>query len=628
MQTVFDVLIVIISGILVNYLTELLKSLNIIKTTGNTLNTIVVGITTIIWVLLIIFKKRYGKHEKKKNTKERTKMITSIRDELLNLEVRTLRSVYGYCMSNNYHSENWLDATKNRIINKQNGNSAHKSNYQINTAITPFGLDALDVTTLCTLIYYDFNNYVYIGDQQDFKEHISKIRTDKNMIESHISEVTPRLEYFCGVLNALNNLSVFINYIKEFVSDEEFLREINKISKDLDTQILRWSNEFHEEFSDDDPEMAIIKEMQRLVSIMDEENNDYIPLSYDELNAISKDIDLMKDIDEVFFDRLPSGGLAIIADAGYGKSWALRRIAGLLADRYLKNEATVEDHKLLPVFIELGVTTESDILKIVEDRFSLKDERQARDFIKTTHICFIVDAFDEARDDVRENISDKLREYRHYENIKILCSARGTENRRFIPQDLPIYSIFELTDNKLKLFFDKLENEDQRSLANKIWFEGHNTEALKACKNAFTVSCFVDLIRLGNANDNYCTDDQIIFDLMKSLIRREIGVSERKIENKIGKSALICTEAEVEQFLILADDIIGLNSFINANEFYQQMENRLFVEKGHSDAVQIARSMVQTGIMRRPNDLSIGFRHKKFRDVVNRFEKESKEVGI
>lgn len=313
-------------------------------------------------------------------------------------------------------------------------------------------------------------------------------------------------------LTSLSHMKAFVEYVgrpefdwnqKQKFVDEYRLR-IRRISE-LCRQLV---GEDHW----DEAECAstiLVYEQELRQNAMDMKEQ-YVPLSYRKSDSTKDTVSLeqLLELEE---------GIVLVADAGYGKTWSLREMAGILAERYLTNT-----DKHIPIFIEMGKIT-TNVAKPVSEainselfRGKLTDEK-LNDFMQSHSLVLFIDGMDEALNPVAEMVRIELENLNSYGNLKICGGTRSSHRNKF-PDALSQFDICDLETEELRMFIEKNVSAEYVEQATRDWI----TDEVSLFRNIKTPFYITSYCKAINSGRKPTSELEIIEFCVEGIIQREL----------------------------------------------------------------------------------------------------------
>ena len=160
--------------------------------------------------------------------------VRTMKCDVQSLQLQILQEFFKLQMAAAYGTS-WTCEVARVVEEKFAADDQFKHNYiGIKNILDNEGVETLDekrmdVTVLSSLILYNFLNECRVGSK--FEEHIQRIRNDKNVLISHLSNPTDILEGTTRKTQALMNLRNFLRYLAN--SDWQHPRKVMFTSKFL-----------------------------------------------------------------------------------------------------------------------------------------------------------------------------------------------------------------------------------------------------------------------------------------------------------------------------------------------------------------------------------------------------------
>ena len=274
-------------------------------------------------------------------------------------------------------------------------------------------------------------------------------------------------------------------------------------------------------------------------------------------------------------------GMRIVAEGGYGKSWSLSEIAGRFAEKYLDSD--IEGDKPIPVLIDLGKMYKgcSSISQKIGQLVFKGKEDYVSDFFKQNKIILLIDAMDEAKAEIQDDVSRELAALKEtYPNITLVCASRKSCIDRY-PISIPCYAIKELDDNQIidyikKAIPEEISNrEDLIEKAKSDWIGETHKEFLRKNRTPFYINCYVELVSETGDND-FVDTTQLIEKFLKSTIDREISKTGFNSDRETFLNFLI----NFCRLLDDGDEERGRLLALPENDVIRELTNSIVIEKG------------------------------------------------
>lgn len=472
-------------------------------------------------------------------------------------------------------------------------------------AVTDF-----DVTALNSLIRFDFPSVCC--PRMDTNRKIGHIALDRNGF-SHISNFRDTQHIYQLEDTAVKHMeellthlqSIGWNYpliIRKYLGtgyNDGLLNEISQLV----------ASERNEET---ERESVILHYLQELWLSRQERKGQYVALSYN----LDGKWDDKKLLDELIDTNLVNEqtGMRIVAEGGYGKSWTLYEIAGRYAKAYLEN--ATDEQLAIPIVIELGKLYKdcSSIGKRIAQLFFKGDESKVLDFYNVNKIILFIDAMDEAKSDIRSDVSRELA-FMHgrYPNILFVCASRKSCIDKY-PISIPCYAIKELDDGQIMEYIEKVIPENLVEQSKEDWIGEHRKEFLSKNRTPFYISCYVDLI-CETGDHDFVDTTQLIEKFLNAIIEREIN----KTGFQSDKMTFINFLIELCRLLDAESADGGKVTALPENDIIRELSARIAVEEGQASIKAVGRKLVEIQVLERDDEgMLLSFAHQNYREYINR----------
>ena len=469
-------------------------------------------------------------------------------------------------------------------------------------------LFAIIPTSLFYILHmlHDFFNQCKVGT--NFKQHIRKIQEDKNRLVSHISNHSDILNVKILELTAIKNIRSFLTYLQNstwsYPKKQEFVDKYQEKVETITAGIFK-------EVDGDDKKTVEFEStrrnyLARLISEQAENSLEYIPLSY----KVDDGTAMRFNLEELFTLPNNNRGFVIFSkEAGYGKTWSIQELAGQCANRVLKEGSENIPTPILIRIGELAVSEEPIIQAVQEILFPGSDNvEMAKEFIRENQVILFVDGMDEADIDNKEPIRRELRRLLTNAGGVTLIGGTRESDRQLYPEELPQYSICDLSDEQVKAFIDKLIlNEEQKKSARYDYFENSQTSFLKSLRSPFYLKCFIDFVKEGQKAPLSDTD------MMNRCI-------DKMIEREISKGFKVTVQI-VNEFLAKLSELIGNErNCVIEQEALEAIEKSLIYDKTeYASVARIKDTLVELQILREVvperQAVLLGFWHSKYKSL-------------
>ena len=537
--------------------------------------------TLILVLLTLLFIELFAKLSQSRNQKRRNKKMERAVEDL---QLSVMQEFFKIRMQQAYGAE-WTSNVKSVVRDRFDNNDQHRQNYQgIYDVLQHEGVETLDekdmdITSLSALMLYDFFDQCKVGT--NFRQQIRNIRIDKNELVSHIPNHNDILNVKILELTALKDIRSFLTYLgnsnwnyndkQRFVA--QYQEKVEQLTRDI-FKGMAGENQEEVEFESNRRNYCV-----KLISERAENASEYIPLSYKVDDGSAKRYGL----DELFDLPSNSKGFVIFSrEAGYGKTWSIQELAGKCAESALGDNAN-----FTPILLRMGELPvhEEPIMKAIQEALYLGDEsiEKARKFIMQEKVVLFIDGMDEA---AKENKEPAWRELKKLlsssKNIRIVGGTRESDIQWY-PDEIPKYSICELSDKQVEAFIDKLiPDEEQNKSAKFDYFENPRTGFLKNLRSPFYLKCFIDFVRVGGTSPDSDTD------MMNRCINK-------MIEREISVKGFRATVQIVNEYLAKLSELIGNDRrYMPENEALKALrDNLMYDTENYASVAQMKDTLIE-----------------------------------
>ena len=613
--------------LLLNVLLQLVLQTFLQRYFDNYLIPILIGIVVLAVVVAVswgiyisVIKQRVIKGKEKK-------MIQSSRDKIQALQTEVLQDFFEIQMTSSF--SNWKEEVQSIVVARQN--SSYSTYKEMKDTFDEKGLDAVtvkdfDVTALSALMRYDFRTECCLNNQT--RRIISHIVIDRNGF-SHISNYKDIQNIISIEETALANINDFLCHLQSatwnYPQKDQFFRKYLGTGNH-DGMIEEVSQSVASEYNKETEIKSYIRHyLQNLQIVMEEREVKYVGLSYN----LDGHNDEKKMLEELVESNLvtSSVGLRIVAEGGYGKSWTLSELAGRFAKAYLDCHVEENDNPI-PVLIELGKLYNdcNSIRKKIAQLLFLGDENLVDDFYRNNRIILLLDAMDEAKAELQEDLSREIISIRDtLPNTTLVCSSRKSCIEK-IPIDIPCYAIKELDDAQICDFMvrsipKELQNREVVvEKAKSDWIGEKRKEFLRNNRTPFYLSCYVNLICETGDND-FVDTTQLIEKFLNAVIDREI----RKTGFNSDKTTFINFLRELCRLMDSGDENGNRMLSVPENEAVKRITDLIIIEEGKASVKAICRKLVEIQLLSRDeDDMLLSFAHQNYKEYINRKYPEKK----
>lgn len=538
-------------------------------------------------------------------TKRRIKVMGQ---KVRNLQLQIMQSFFLMQMKAAF-GETWQQAVKQVVEARIAANDPHKSNYQgIYNVLRKEGVETLDekdldITGITALLLHDFCQQCRVGT--NYFQQIKNIREDKNKLVSHMPDPDDLLNIRILELTALKDLRSFLTYLRNSewqhpekdAFTDKYLQNIETVTAELFAQMAT------DEQAEAELKSTRLSYLKRLSGEREDNQKEYMPLSYKASDGTADRYLLTK------LDELPQNkkGFVLFADAGYGKTWSITELAGVYAQA-----AQADDTIGTPILIKMGQLArhEEPIVKAVQEiLFPSEDSIEtARKFLQTQKTVLYIDGMDEACRENKEAVRRELLKLQDScQQLRIIGGTRESDTQKF-PDNLPKYSICNLTDEQARGFIEKLiTDEELRQKALFDYFENPATAFLRSLRSPFYLKCFVDFTLEGESAP--LSDTDMMNRCIDKMIQREICIK-----------GFPATVQIINEFLLQLSALLGDNHFAPTSELLRKLRDAVIYDtEAYASVISIKDTLVELQILketiseRRP--ALLGFAHDKYKSL-------------
>ena len=543
-------------------------------------------------------------------------MTRSIRDKIQECQTELLQDFFETQMMEKYPTS-WKQKVENVAISKQN--SSHSVYKQIKEKFDAKGgadgitIRDFDVTALVALIRFDFSSECCPDNRT--RRLVGHITIDRNGF-SHISDYKDVQHIFELEETAVVNMKELLTHLQDIGWDQPVIFRKYLGTGHNDGQLNELSSLISDEQSDENVNRTGIRQyLQTLQLTREERTGRYVGLSY---NQDGKRDD-KKFLDELIKANLENShvGMRIVAEGGCGKSWTLSEIAGRYAQAYLDNDTDAE--MTVPVLIEMGKLYKdcSSISKKIAELLFNKDEGKVIDFYKNHKIVLLIDAMDEARVEIQDDVSKELASLYDIpelrSNITLVCASRKSCIDKY-PITIPCYAIKELDDEQIIEYLKKTIPKGLVEKSEQDWIGDNRKEFLSRNRTPFYISCYVDLI-CETGDHDFVDTTQLIEKFLNSMIEREI----RKRGFHSDKATFINFLKELCRLLDLGGEDGEKVTALPENDVIRELSKKIVVEEGYASIKAVGRKLVEIQILARDDEeMLLSFAHQNYKEYINR----------
>ena len=438
-------------------------------------------------------------------------------------------------------------------------------------------------------IALDRNNFSHISDYED-TQHI--LNLEKTAVNNMIDLLTHLKN------TSWNHPDIYRKYLGTGHNDGALNKILELVNKEISEEAACYSYIRHY--------------LQGLQLIREERVNHYVGLSYN----LDGRVDEKRLLDELITSNLVDSqiGMRLVAEGGYGKSWTLFEIAGRYAEAYLNNTSIKE--QMIPVVIEIGKLYKdcASISKKISQLIFNGDENMVSDFFKHNKILLLVDAMDEAKAEIQNNVSRELASLRDTcPNIIFVCASRKSCIDKY-PIDIPCYAIKELDDGQILEYMKKTIPDELLEKVEQDWIGERKKEFLNRNRTPFYISCYVNLVRETGDND-FVDTTQLIEKFLNSMIDREI----RKTGFNSDKATFINFLKELCRLLDSGNEDGTKTVALPENDVISELTKKIVIDDGMASIAAVGRKLVEIQILARDEEeMLLSFAHQNYKEYINR----------
>lgn len=464
-----------------------------------------------------------------------------------------------------------------------------------------FELDKLDNTLLIVLIRFCFKEECTL-DNTTVTKYVECIEGDRNEL-SHIDEINSTTKRYITEGDAIQHLLLFIDHLRNKWNYEykaEFLKKFDnennpegRLQQLLDQLWVAEGMYVQKKQAD--------KKFESYLQQLSESNpgrrDEYVGLSFNNDARPGQKLTL-KNLEDNCICR-DKTGFRLMAKAGYGKTWTLQKIAGDFAIKYMSSN-NGRNNPYFPLYIDLGSLSDScnSIIEKTAQLFFEFEKDDANNFLNNNNVLLIVDAMDEATQDVQINVRRELGEFRQRDNIVLVCAARKT-HINYYPKELPIYTIDMMNDSQIKDFINKVIKPEYQDKAISDWIGVDGEASLKGFlqknRTPFYLKCYSELLN-ETGDSNFYSTTELQKKFLDMTIDRELEKAGSNTDKETIRDCLIafCKLLLPHSALNHSDvDIYTLPK----NETLKQLERIIPIENGNADIPTIIRKLVEISIL-------------------------------
>lgn len=485
-------------------------------------------------------------------------MLSNVKNSINDLQLTVLQDFFELRMQE-YAGDSWKQEVKQVVTKRSLANDQHSPTYRsVYDVIEEKGIETInkrsfDITLVTAFLMFDFYDKCKVGTV--FKKQIKCIREDKNGFISHSSDMNDGLTNSIMALSCLKNLKIFVEYLEQADwsgSDKDLFIETYK------NKVNRVIQEFYANIEDRELEAIEIKSdvdvyLKGILQEQEEHAEQYIPLSYKRLDNLNDQYDLEE------INQQNKRGFVLFAEAGYGKTWSLLKLASSYADDYLKAKSDV-----IPIFIKMGQVA-SDSRQIIREyiREKLFGNKIKNDdvisFLRKNKIVLFIDGFDEAISSVKEAVKAEMAGlFSDYKQIAIIGGTREADRFKF-PEKLVQYHICDLSESQLEQFVEKFVEPQYREKVKGLLLNPDSF--FSKIRTPFYITCYANIVNEGVVSPSSITE--IVSICLDKMIEREIRIK-----------GFHCTEAYMNEFLFAFGSALGEKSSMLEREALQMIESQ------------------------------------------------------
>lgn len=485
-------------------------------------------------------------------------MLSDVKNSINDLQLTILQDFFELRMRE-YAGDSWKQEVKQVVTKRSLANDQYSPTYRsVYDVIEEKGIETInkrsfDITLVTAFLLFDFYDKCKVGTA--FKKQIKCIREDKNGFISHNSDMNDRLTNSILALSCLKNLKIFVEYLEQADwsgSDKDLFIETYK------NKVNRVIQEFYANTEDRELEAIEIKSdvdvyLKGILQEQEEHAEQYIPLSYKRLDNLNDQYDLEE------INQQNKRGFVLFAEAGYGKTWSLLKLASGYADDYLKAKSDV-----IPIFIKMGQVA-SDSRQVIREYIREKifcNKIQNDDvisFLRKNKIVLFIDGFDEAISSVKEAVKAEMAGlFSDYKQIAIIGGTREADRFKF-PEKLVQYHICDLSESQLEQFVEKFVEPQYREKVKRLLLNPDSF--FSKIRTPFYITCYANIVNEGVVSPSSITE--IVSICLDKMIEREIRIK-----------GFHCTEAYMNEFLFAFGSALGEKSSMLESEALRMIESQ------------------------------------------------------
>ncbi|MBD5532122.1 MAG: NACHT domain-containing protein [Lachnospiraceae bacterium] len=485
-------------------------------------------------------------------------MLSDVKNSINDLQLTILQDFFELRMRE-YAGDSWKQEVKQVVTKRSLANDQYSPTYRsVYDVIEEKGIETInkrsfDITLVTAFLLFDFYDKCKVGTA--FKKQIKCIREDKNGFISHNSDMGDRLTNSIMALSCLKNLKIFVEYLEQADwsgSDKDLFVETYK------DKVNRVIQEFYANIEERELEAIEIKSdvdvyLKGILQEQEEHAEQYIPLSYKRLDNLNDQYDLEE------INKQNERGFVLFAEAGYGKTWSLLKLASSYADDYLNAKSDV-----IPIFIKMGQVA-SDSRQIIMEYIREKlfcNKIQNDDvisFLRKNKIVLFIDGFDEAISSVKEAVKAEMAGlFSDYKQIAIIGGTREADRFKF-PEKLVQYHICDLSESQLEQFVEKFVEPQYREKVKRLLLNPDSY--FSKIRTPFYITCYANIVNEGVVSPSSITE--IVSICLDKMIEREIRIK-----------GFHCTEAYMNEFLFALGSALGEKSSMLESEALRMIESQ------------------------------------------------------
>ncbi len=485
-------------------------------------------------------------------------MLSNVKNSINDLQLTILQDFFELRMKE-YAGDSWKQEVKQVVTKRSLANDQYSPTYRsVYDVIEEKGIETInkrsfDITLVTAFLMFDFYEECKVGTA--FKKQIRCIRDDKNEFISHNPNMEDRLTNSILALSCLKNLWIFVEYLEEADwsgSDKDLFVETYK------NKVNRVIQECYANIEDRELEAIEIKSdvdvyLKGILQEQAEHAEQYIPLSYKRLDNLNDQYDLEE------INKQNKRGFVLFAEAGYGKTWSLLKLASSYAEDYLNAKSDV-----IPIFIKMGQVA-SDSRQIVREYireklfFNKMQNDDVISFLRKYKIVLFIDGFDEAISSVKEAVKAEMAGlFSDYKQIAIIGGTREADRFKF-PEKLVQYHICDLSESQLEQFVEKFVEPQYREKVKRLLLNPDSF--FSKIRTPFYITCYANIVNEGVVSPSSITE--IVSICLDKMIEREIRIK-----------GFHCTEAYMNEFLFAFGSALGEKNSMLESEALRMIENQ------------------------------------------------------